>query len=298
MDGESVRQLRLVLWVDDLDQALGYFRDALGLSKAEAFDGPDGARVVIMNAGRATLELINAAQNRYIAEVENAPASTPRVRAAFEVHDAAAAAQALADAGMPLVAAPVRTPWNSLNARLAGVAEVPVTLFQELGETGLIGAQFAALGGEAGLLASLVDLATANAVAGALPFSAAVVRDGLVIGVGVNTERADADVSAHGEVTAVRDAAARTGSRDLTGAIVYASCEPCALCRVAAAASGIMQIVFAAGRELVAPGPGDAVTHALMDAVAEQLPGIARRGHTTLDATALAAPFHVLTETS
>ena len=293
MDGESVRQLRLVLWVDDLEEALGYFRDALGLSEAEAFDGPNGARVVIMNAGRATLELINAAQNRYIAEVENAPASTPRVRAAFEVQDAAGATQALADAGMTLVAAPVRTPWNSLNARLAGVGEVPVTLFQELGEMELVGAQLATLGGEPGLLASLVDLATANAVAGALPFSAAVVRDGLVIGVGVNTELADADVSAHGEVTAIRDAAARTGSRDLTGAIVYSSCEPCALCRVAAAASGIAEIVFAAGRELVAPGPGDAVTHGLMDAVTGQLPGIARRGHTALDAAALAAPFHV-----
>ncbi len=80
---------------------------------------------------------------------------------------------------------------------------------------------------------------------------------------------------------------------DLTGAIVYSSCEPCALCRVAAASSGIAEIVFAAGRELVPPGPGDAVTHGLMDAVAAQLPGIARRGRTTLDAAALAAPFHV-----
>jgi tRNA(Arg) A34 adenosine deaminase TadA len=285
--------LRLVLLADDLDEALRYFRDALGLTEAEAIDGPDGARVVIMDAGRATLELINAAQNRYIAEVENAPASTPRVRVAFEVPDAAAATRALTDAGMPLVAAPVRTPWNSLNARLAGLGEVPVTLFQEVGAPDLLGARLADLDGEPGLLAALVDLATASARDGALPFSAAVVRDEQVIGVGVNTELRDLDVSAHAEVTAIRDAAARGGSRDLTGAIVYASCEPCALCRVAAAASGITQIVFAAGRELVPPGPGDTVTHALMDAVAEQLPGIAQRGHTTLDAAALAAPFHV-----
>jgi hypothetical protein len=41
-------------------------------------------------------------------------------------------AQTLVDAGAELIAAPVETPWHSLNARLAAPAELQITLFQEL----------------------------------------------------------------------------------------------------------------------------------------------------------------------
>lgn len=143
---------------------------------------------------------------------------------------------------------------------------------------------------EAGALAHAVELARVHAAAGQLPFAALVVRDGVVIGAGANTVLADHDPSGHGEVAAVRDAARRQGSPDLGGAVVYSSCEPCAICRLVAAAAGVGEIVFAAGKDLVpAAIDGDPATTArLIDAVTAVLPGIARPGRTGADP---AAPF-------
>jgi tRNA(Arg) A34 adenosine deaminase TadA len=143
---------------------------------------------------------------------------------------------------------------------------------------------------ESGALARAVDLARINAEAGQLPFAALVLRDGVVLGAGANTVRADHDPSAHGEVAAVRDAARRQRTPDLTGTVVYSSCEPCAICRLAAAAAGIGEIVFAAGKALVpeAIDPDPALTGRLADAVTAVLPGIARAGTTAADP---AAPF-------
>lgn len=139
-------------------------------------------------------------------------------------------------------------------------------------------------------LTRTVEFALAQAEAGRLPFAALVVRDGVVLGGGVNTVLDDHDPSGHGEVVAVRDAARRLGTADLAGAVVYSSCEPCAICRLVAAAAGVGEIVYAAGKELV-PAAVDAdpvTTGRLIDAVTAVLPGIARAGRTGAD---LAAPF-------
>ena len=143
---------------------------------------------------------------------------------------------------------------------------------------------------EGAALASTVELALHQAATGRLPFAALVVRDGVVLGGGANTVVDDHDPSGHGEVVAVRDATRRLGTADLSGAVVYSSCEPCAICRLVAAAAGIGEIVYAADKSLVpAAIDGDAATTArLIDAVTAVLPGIARPGHTDADA---AAPF-------
>ena len=129
---QPVKQLRVVVSTDDFDSALAYYRDALGLNELAAFAGDGDARVVIMDAGRATLELANMSQAQFIAEVETGGISSSTVRLAFEVDDTAGVSDRLAGAGAQLIAAPVVTPWNSLNARFAGPADVQVTLFQEL----------------------------------------------------------------------------------------------------------------------------------------------------------------------
>jgi hypothetical protein len=105
----------------------------LGLRQAEAYEGEGGARVAILEAGRATLELANPAQKRMIDEVEVGRAGVaPKYRVAFEVRDTAAVTDELVGAGAELIAAPVETPWRSLNARLAAPAGVQLTIFQEL----------------------------------------------------------------------------------------------------------------------------------------------------------------------
>lgn len=132
----AVAQLRLVLETDDLDAALEFYRDTLGLPLLEAYQADGDARVAILGIPTATLELANREQVDYIDAVEVGRAVAHpfplRVRVAFEVEDAAAAAESMAAAGAELVAPPTRTPWNSLNARLEGPDGLQLTAFQEL----------------------------------------------------------------------------------------------------------------------------------------------------------------------
>ncbi|MFJ8582123.1 VOC family protein [Micromonospora sp. NPDC093277] len=128
----TVRQLRLVVEADDYDAAVAFFRDALGLPEQAAYSGGDGARVVILEAGRATLELANPAQKRMIDEVEVGRQVAPRLRVAFEVDDSRAVTERLVAAGATEVAPPTVTPWQSLNARLDAPAGLHLTVFQEL----------------------------------------------------------------------------------------------------------------------------------------------------------------------
>jgi catechol 2,3-dioxygenase-like lactoylglutathione lyase family enzyme len=131
-----VAQLRLVLETADLDAALAFYRDVLGLRELESYDGPGGARVVILEVSTATLELANPAQVAYIDEVEvGRPVAHPyplTVRVAFEVPDAADAARRLADSGTEVVAPPTETPWRSLNARFEAPGGMQITVFEEL----------------------------------------------------------------------------------------------------------------------------------------------------------------------
>ncbi|SCL32473.1 Uncharacterized conserved protein PhnB, glyoxalase superfamily [Micromonospora rhizosphaerae] len=131
-DQPTVRQLRLVVAADDYDAAVAFFRDALGLPEQAAFSGGDGARVVILDAGRATLEIANPAQKKMIDEVEVGRQVAPRIRLAFEVDDSRAATERLVAAGATEVAPPTVTPWQSLNARLDAPAGLQITVFQEL----------------------------------------------------------------------------------------------------------------------------------------------------------------------
>ena len=129
----GVRELRLVVTADDYEEALRFYRDVLGLEQRAAFTS-DGGRVTILEAGRATLEITDPPHAEYIDQVEVGRRVAGHVRVAFEVDDSAAATRALEAAGAEVIAEPTRTPWNSLNARLAAPAGLQLTLFQELGE--------------------------------------------------------------------------------------------------------------------------------------------------------------------
>jgi catechol 2,3-dioxygenase-like lactoylglutathione lyase family enzyme len=129
---KPVLQMRLVVQADDYDEAVRFFRDVLGLREELAVAGPDGAQVTILDAGRATLELANPAQRRYIDAVEVGRDVAGKFRIAFEVTDAADATRRLVAGGAELIAEPTETPWRSLNARLAAPGDVQITLFEEL----------------------------------------------------------------------------------------------------------------------------------------------------------------------
>jgi len=128
----GVRQLRLVVEAEDWDAAVRFYRDVLGMPEEEAYSGEGGAQVIILDAGRATLELSNPAQVRMIDEVEAEGARSDRLRVALEVDDSAAATEHAVEGGAELIATPRETPWRSLNSRLRGPAGLQLTLFQEL----------------------------------------------------------------------------------------------------------------------------------------------------------------------
>lgn len=62
------------------------------------------------------------------------------------------------------------------------------------------------------------------------PFGAVIVKDGEIIGKGCNRVTSENDPTAHAEVTAIRDACKSINSFDLTGAVIYSTCEPCPMC--------------------------------------------------------------------
>jgi lactoylglutathione lyase len=126
-----VRQMRLVVTADDYDEALRFYRDALGMPELGAFTA-EGGHVTILDAGRATLELTDPAHAAYIDRVEVGERVAGHIRVAFEVDDAGSATSRLADAGAHVIAEPVVTPWRSLNSRLEGPAGLQLTLFEEL----------------------------------------------------------------------------------------------------------------------------------------------------------------------
>ncbi len=126
-----VRQLRLVVHARDYEAAVRFYKDVLGMPERESYSGDGGAEVVILDAGRATLEIANTEQIEMIDAVEVGERVAPKFRLALEVLDASAGAVAATEGGAVLIASPRRTPWGSLNARLATPGDIQLTLFQE-----------------------------------------------------------------------------------------------------------------------------------------------------------------------
>ncbi len=62
------------------------------------------------------------------------------------------------------------------------------------------------------------------------PFGAVVVKDGVIIGQGYNKVLSSNDPSAHAEIVAIREACKNLGTFQLTGCVIYSSCEPCPMC--------------------------------------------------------------------
>lgn len=91
-----------------------------------------------------------------------------------------------------------------------------------------------------------LELALKAEQAGEVPVGAVVVADGLIVGEGWNRPISSRDPSAHAEMGALRDAAARLANYRLPGATLYVTLEPCAMCAGAIVLARIERLVFAA----------------------------------------------------
>jgi lactoylglutathione lyase len=129
----AVKELRLVLTVDDFDAAVAFYRDALSLDEVGPWEAEDG-RIVILEAGRATIELVDEGQAAAIDAIEVGRRVAGPVRVALEVDDSEAAAQALTKVGGELLGGPVETPWRDRNVRVRAPDGMQLTLFTVLDE--------------------------------------------------------------------------------------------------------------------------------------------------------------------
>ena len=75
-----------------------------------------------------------------------------------------------------------------------------------------------------------IDLSIRNIEEGGGPFGAVIVRDGEVVAEGANRVVPNNDPTAHAEVCAIRAACTKLGTFDLSGCVIYTSCEPCPMC--------------------------------------------------------------------
>ena len=133
-DAIAVQELRITLTVDDFDAAVRLYRDALGLPEVADWSSDQG-RVLLLDAGRATLELFDEAQAAMVDDLEVGKRVSGKVRLALGVPDADAAASTLVAAGATAVAPAVDTPWGDRNARVAAPDGMQLTLFTLSGES-------------------------------------------------------------------------------------------------------------------------------------------------------------------
>jgi len=91
-----------------------------------------------------------------------------------------------------------------------------------------------------------LQLAGEAAAKGEVPVGAVVVLDGKEIGAGFNAPISGCDPTAHAEIRALRDAAARVGNYRLPDATLYVTLEPCTMCVGAIVHSRISRLVYGA----------------------------------------------------
>ena len=123
-------KLRIALTVADFDQAVAFYRDALGLEQLADWSGEDG-RVILLDAGGAELELFDERQAESVDRFEAGRRVSGTVRLAVEVDDLDGTVQRLVTAGATAEAEPVVPPWGGRNARLRAPDGMQLTLFNE-----------------------------------------------------------------------------------------------------------------------------------------------------------------------
>lgn len=80
--------------------------------------------------------------------------------------------------------------------------------------------------------------------AGDQAYGAVIVKDGRIVGEGPSRVVVNRDPTAHAEMEAIRDAARRLGTRDLSGCVIYATSRPCRMCETASYWASLSRIYF------------------------------------------------------
>ena len=124
-----VIELRVALTTSDYERLVKFYCDGLGLDPAAVWNN-DGGKALILDMGKATLELFDERQAEVIDQLEAGRRVSGHVRFALQVPDLTAAMERLLAHGATLVHGPVQTPWGDTNVRLQDPDGMQITLFQ------------------------------------------------------------------------------------------------------------------------------------------------------------------------
>ena len=124
-----ILELRVALTVSDYERAVKFYCDGLGIEPAALWNNGDG-HALILDMGKATLEIFDEAQAETIDQLETGQSISGQIRFALRVPDLKSAMERLLAHGATLVHPPVLTPWGDYNVRLQDPDGMQITLFQ------------------------------------------------------------------------------------------------------------------------------------------------------------------------
>jgi catechol 2,3-dioxygenase-like lactoylglutathione lyase family enzyme len=124
-----VLELRVALTTSDFERLTKFYCDGLGIDPAAIWNNGQG-RALVLDMGKATLELFDEAQAETIDQIEAEQRISGQIRFALQVPDLNVAMERLLAHGATLVHPPVITPWGDYNVRLQDPDGMQITLFQ------------------------------------------------------------------------------------------------------------------------------------------------------------------------
>lgn len=127
-----VLELRVAFTVKDFERAVKFYSEGLGIEPSAIWNNGDG-HALVLDMGRATLELFDEAQAETIDSLEAGKRVSGQIRFALQVPDLHTAMDKLLAYGATLVHEPVMTPWGDYNVRLQDPDGMQVTLFEGMG---------------------------------------------------------------------------------------------------------------------------------------------------------------------
>jgi methylmalonyl-CoA/ethylmalonyl-CoA epimerase len=129
MSAAPVLELRVALTTEAFERLAGFYREGLGLEPAQVWPDDQG-RALVLNLGKATLEVFDERQAQTIDKIEVGRRISGQVRFALRVPDLKAATERLLAHGATQVHPPVVTPWGDQNVRFQDPDGMQITLYQ------------------------------------------------------------------------------------------------------------------------------------------------------------------------
>jgi uncharacterized glyoxalase superfamily protein PhnB len=124
-----ISELRIAVTTSDYERLVKFYCTGLGIEPAQIWNNGQG-RALILDMGRATLEIFDETQAETIDTIEAGKRISGPIRFALQVPDLKAAMERLLENGATLVHPPVVTPWGDHNVRLQDPDGMQITLFQ------------------------------------------------------------------------------------------------------------------------------------------------------------------------